>query len=132
MRYNGILENIIGEKIKYGPILGGRHRCNFKTIIGEKKIKIEGSQYETDACYETDNFICIIEAKNINCNDFNVRQLYYPFREVHKKVNNKKQIFCLFIYKDKQNIIHIYKFIWKDYKKMLDIYNTNYYQYCYK
>ena len=127
--YNNILNDIIGEKIKYGPLLGGRHRCNFDTIIGSKPITIKGSQYETDGCYETENYVCIVEAKCIECNDFNVRQLYYPFREVHKKVGNKKQIICLFIYKDKKNIIHIYKFKWNDYKKMLDIENIGYYQY---
>ena len=74
--YNNIISNIIGEDIKYGPLLGGRHRCNFDTIIGSTNIKIEGSQYETDGCYETENFVCIIEAKSIECNDFNIRQLY--------------------------------------------------------
>jgi hypothetical protein len=70
-----------------------------------------------DACYETDNYVCIVEAKSIECSDFNIRQLYYPFREVYKKVRDKKKIICLFIYKNKKNIIHIYKYIWNDYEK---------------
>ena len=57
LKYNNILDDIIGEKILYGPLLGGRHRCNFNTIIGSKLIEIQGSQYETDGCYETDNYI---------------------------------------------------------------------------
>lgn len=129
--YNNIFDDIIGEKIKYGPLLGGRHRCNFDTIIGDKIIEINGSQYETDGCYETDNYVCIIEAKSIECVDFNVRQLYYPFREIYKKIQDTKQIICLFIYKDKMNIIHIYKYKWNNYKKLLDIQNIGYYQYCY-
>ena len=129
MLYNGIFEDIIGEKVNGGPFLGGRHRCNFETNIGEQLIEVKGSQYETDGCYETDNYVCIVEAKNIECEDFNIRQLYYPFREVHNKVGDKKKIINLFIYKDKQKIIHIHKFEWGDYKKMLDLNNTGYYQY---
>ena len=125
---NGTLSKIIGEKVKYGPLLGGRHRAHFDTIIGDKSITINGSQYETDGCYETDNFICIVEAKSSACDNFNIRQLYYPYREVHKVVKDKKQIICLFIYKDKSRNIHIHKFMWNDYKKMLDIININYYQ----
>lgn len=127
--YNKIFDDIIGEKINYGPLLGGRHRCSFETIIGSSTYKIHGSQYETDGCYETDNFVCIVEAKSIECTDFNIRQLYYPFREVYKHVDNRKKIICLFIYKDKNNIIHIYKFKWDNYLIMLDIKNIGYYQY---
>lgn len=129
LKYNNILDDIIGEKIKYGPLLGGRHRCNFNTIINNKCIEIKGSQYETDGCYETENYVCIVEAKSIECNDFNIRQLYYPFREVYKNVGNKKKIISLFIYKDKQDIIHIHKFKWNDINKILDIENIGYYQY---
>ena len=128
--YNHILNDIIGEKIIYGPFLIGRHRCNFDTIIGSTLIKIRGCQYETDGCYETNNYICIIEAKTVKCKDFNIRQLYFPFREVYKIIENKKKIICLFIYKDKKdNSIHIYKYKWNDYKRMLDIENIGYYKY---
>lgn len=129
--YNNIFDDIIGEKIKYGPLLGGRHRCSFHTMVGSLSIDIKGVQYETDGCYETDNYVCIMEAKSVECNDFNIRQLYLPFREVYKKIGDKKKIICLFIYKDKRNIIHIYEYRWKDYEKMMDIDNTGYYQYDY-
>lgn len=129
--YNGIISNIIGEPIKFGPLLGGRHRCSFNTIIGSLSIEIKGSQYETDGCYETDNYICIVEAKSCECVDFNIRQLYYPVREVYNKIGNKKQIIALFIYKDKNNTIYINKFKWNNYEKMLDIINLENYQYYY-
>jgi hypothetical protein len=130
LKYNNILDDIIGEKIKYGPLLGGRHRCNFNTNINSERMEIKGSQYETDGCYETDNYVCIVEAKSIKCDDFNIRQLYYPFREVYKKIGNNKKIICLFIYSDKKNnIIHIHKFKWNNFDEMLDIVNIGYYQY---
>lgn len=127
--YNKVFQDIIGEEITGGPFLGGRHRCKFETIIGSQAFTIDGSQFETDGCYETENYICIVEAKMVEYIDFNIRQLYYPFRTIYDKINNKKQIICLFIYKDKQNLIHIHKFEWNNYMKMLDIVNTGYYQY---
>jgi len=129
MLYNGILDDIIGEKIKYGPLLGGRHRCHFNTFIGDINITIDGSQYETDGCYETDNFVCIVEAKSVQCTDFNVRQLYYPFREVYKEIGDEKHIISLFIYKDKQKVIHVHKFKWENYENMIDIINIGYFEY---
>jgi hypothetical protein len=127
--HNKILEEIIGEKVNYGPIFGGRHRCSFKTVLGEKELEIKGSQYETDGCYETDNFICIVEVKSCEIKSFNVRQLYYPFREIHKKVGDKKKIISLFIYRDKDDYIHIHKYKWNDFRRMTDIKEIGYYKY---
>jgi hypothetical protein len=130
LKYNSIFDEIIGEPIKMGPILGGRHRCTFNTIIGGKKCSIQGVQYETDGCYITDNYICIIEAKSKSFTDFNIRQLYYPYREIIKKNRTNKKIIALFIYKDKSKIIHIYKYKWNNNNIMTDVINTGYYQYC--
>ncbi len=129
LQYNGVLDDIIGEKIHCGPLLNGRHRCSFSTMVGSQSLDINGSQYETDGCYETENYVCIVEAKSVPYNNFNIRQLYYPYREVYKKIGKTKQIICLFIYKDKSKIIHIHKFKWNNYEIMLDISNIGYYQY---
>ena len=127
--YNSILDEIIGEPILYGPLLGGRHRCHFECKINNLNLEIKGVQYETDACYETLNNVCIVEAKSIDCDDFNIRQLYLPYREVYKHVGNKKNIIALFICKDKQKNIHVYKFNWYDPNNMLDIHQTKYYKF---
>lgn len=126
--HNKVFDDIIGEKIKYPNILGGRHRCSFDTVIGSKIVKVRGVQYEIDRCHETENYVCIIEAKNIKCKDFNIRQLYYPFRAVYDEIENKKKIICLFIYKNKKDIINIYKYEWSNYKELLNIKNIGYYQ----
>jgi hypothetical protein len=128
LHYNGVFDEILEEKIKYTG-LSGRHRCNFSTNINGLEIKIKGSQYETDGCYESKNKICIVEAKMKPYEDFNIRQLYYPFREVYDVVGTNKEIYCLYIFKDKSSIIHIYKFEWQNYKNMLDVENTGYYTY---
>jgi len=132
LRYSGVLEDEIGEKILYGPLLGGRHRCHFTTIFGGKELIIDGSQYETDGCFETENKICIIEVKSKYVKSFNIRQLYYPYRVIYDKIGNTKDIMCLFIYMDKKKIVHIFKYKWKNPKIMMDIECTGYNTYILK
>jgi len=134
LRYDEVLESdkLIGEKIIYGPLLGGRHYCHFKATLENTEIEINGSQYETDACYESENGVCIIEIKSIDVRSFNIRQLYYPYREVYDKATaSGKKIMCLFIYKDKQKMIHIHKFEWTDHLKMMAIKQVAYFRYQY-
>jgi hypothetical protein len=93
LRYAGVFEskNILNEQIKYGSILGGRHRINkFTTSINNIDVIINGPQFEIDACYESENKILIVEAKNSNeeVKDFNIRQLYFPYKYI--KENTKK------------------------------------------
>jgi uncharacterized protein DUF6997/uncharacterized protein DUF6996 len=132
LRYSKIFEQdeILGEKILYESLLQGRHRCNFDTFIKDNKISINGTQYETDACYESDNKILIIEAKCITkCSNFNIRQLYFPYRTIYDKIHNKKEIISIFINKDTNDIIHIWKFKFTDYKKFDSIRCMGYFKY---
>ena len=112
LRYSGLFEQIdyLNEPIIYGPVLNGRHRCSFSTKLGDKEIKILGSQYETDSCYESENKILLIEGKSGSNKSFNIRQLYYPYRAIYDNINNKKDIIILYINIDKNNIIHIWSF----------------------
>jgi len=113
LRYSGLFESseYLNEPILFGSLLNGRHRCNFKTILGEKEINVLGSQYETDSCYESQNKILLIEGKGGNNESFNIRQLYYPFRSIYDIVQNKKEIIPIYINTDSRKIIHIWKFI---------------------
>lgn len=129
LRYHGIFDKILGEEILYGSLLSGRHRCSFKTMLGDIKLDINGSQYETDGCYETENIICIIEAKSRCVESFNIRQLYYPYRSIYDKIGDEKQIVCLYIFKDKYDIIHIYEYEWTNPLKMMDVLEKHYYKY---
>lgn len=132
LRYSGIFENkdYLNEKILFGPLLGGRHRCSFSTLIDNKIIEIKNSQFETDACFESKNKILLIECKNKNNIDsFNTRQLYYPYRKIYDFIDNKKEIICLFINKDKYNTIHIWKLEFLNPFEMTSIKNIDYKKY---
>lgn len=123
MQYNGTLEYIFGENIKYGSFLGGRHRVYFKTILNEEPIEINGTQIEIDGCYETEKSIFIIEAKNKFYENFNIRQLYYPYKYIYdrlEKKNIEKNIYCIFLHKDNENLYY-HKYSWTNPNKMMDI-----------
>lgn len=132
LRYSGLFEKseYLGEKILYGPLLNGRHRCSFKTKIGNDEVEISGTQYETDACYESENKILLIECKGVNnLSSFNIRQLYYPYRTIYDMLQGKKEIITLFINKDKNNIIHIWKFEFENPLIFTSIKNIGYHKY---
>ena len=112
LRYSGLFESkdYLNEPILFGSLLNGRHRCNFNMKLGDKNIDVKGSQYETDGCYESENKIVVIECKTNKINNFNIRQLYYPYRTIYDYVKEKKEIITLFI-TTYENIIYIWKFI---------------------
>ena len=126
---NGIYNDILKEDIKYGPVKVNYNTVSFTSVVDNTETIITPPDNSPYICYESENKICIVEAKMKPYEDFNIRQLYYPFREVHKAVKNNKEILCLYIFKDNNDIIHIYKFEWTNYKNMLDVENTGYYSY---
>jgi hypothetical protein len=112
LRYSGIFESVeyLNEPILYGSLLNGRHRCSFTMKLGDENVDVNGSQYETDGCYESENKILLIECKTSKIKNFNIRQLYYPYRTIYDYIKQKKEIITIFI-TTHNDIIYIWKFI---------------------
>lgn len=75
-----------------------------------KDIDVHGSQIEIDGGYESLDSFAIVEAKKESVTDFNIRQLFYPYRVWQNKIAKKVQpifftfsndIFSFFIYQFK-------------------------------
>jgi hypothetical protein len=117
LRYSGVFERpeFLNEPITHGSLLNGRHRCSFEMKLGGKSYSIKGVQYEVDSCFESANKILIIEGKNTNTefDSFNIRQLYFPYREIIEKIKAKKEVICLFIHKCCE-VVHIWKYIFTE------------------
>lgn len=132
LKYSGVFEReeILGEKITHGPMLNGRHRCNLDMLLGDKKISIAGVQYETDSCFESAHKVLIIEGKSSTkeIDSFNIRQLYFPFRECYKHAKDKKDIVCIFVHELKK-ITHIWKYTFKEPDRMDSIELCGHYMY---
>ena len=58
-------------------------------------IEVHNAQIEIDWWYESKNKLILVEAKKWKCDDFIIRQLYYPFRLWKDKVN--KEIIPVFM-----------------------------------
>jgi hypothetical protein len=132
LRYSGVFERpeILGEEIKYGPLLNGRHRCDLDFKLGTTPISIKGVQYETDSCFESTNRVLIIEGKSSSSeiDSFNIRQLYFPYRTIKAAVGDKKEIICVFVHKLK-DIVHVWKYTFEDIDAMDSIKLLGHYTY---
>jgi hypothetical protein len=132
LKFSGIFETseYLNEPIIYTNPLYGRHRCSFTMKLNDKIINIEGVQYEVDSSFESKNKIMIIECKKTEneLTNFNIRQLYYPYRVIYDANKGKKEIICMFIHNIK-DIIHIWKYKFTDYLKMDSIECISYNKY---
>ena len=77
-----------------------------------KKIEVNGGQAELDAGFEGEQFY-VIEAKLRQLDDFNIRQLYYPYRYWQMRI--KKPVVPLFmVYSDRVFNLWEYSFAEND------------------
>jgi hypothetical protein len=135
LRYSGVFERpeILNEPITHGPMLNGRHRISMDMKCGEQDIQISGVQYETDSCFESSNKILIIEGKSSSkpIDSFNIRQLYFPYREAQRLAQGKKEIVCLFIH-ELSGLIHIWKYTFDNVYQMDSIRIVGHYIYTFR
>lgn len=74
-------------------------------------ISVCKAQMEIDAVYETPEAIYLIEAKNHDCDDFIIRQLYYPYRYLCNLPNPGKKVIPVFMkYVNGMYYLHQYRF----------------------
>lgn len=112
-----MLSGILSDFLEEEPVLvnSGRMRTGeFDFEIAERDggtlpVRVSNAQIEIDAGFETQNSLVLLEAKNHKSVDFNIRQLYYPYRTWQQKIG--KPIRNLFLsYENKELQIHEYVF----------------------
>lgn len=118
---SGIFDDLFrSNDINYIPTLSGRMGSGeFSFFINGQKINVKNSQMEIDASFENINSILLIEAKNKIPTDFNIRQLYYPFRYYNTLISNKCVYPVFMTYSNSIFQFHIYEF--SDITNMLSI-----------
>lgn len=86
---------------------------NYEILDKQKRnyhLTADNAQIEIDGSYENKNKIVIIEAKTKIPKDFNIRQLYYPYR-VYQGLNTHKEIIPIFFtFADDIFSFHVFKF----------------------
>ena len=115
----GLLQEVLGEEAF--PTVSGRMgsgEFKFKidsTIKGVEQLELENlrSTMEIDAGYESKSGLSLFEAKNTFNDNFNVRQLYFPFRNWSKRISKPVTPFLLYKQGDVYNIGE-YRFVEED------------------
>lgn len=76
----GLLSEFLGEPALYPTIRGRKRSPAFSFQVGPYQLEVEGVQVEIDGGYEAPDCVVVVEAKIGECEDFHLRQLYYPYR----------------------------------------------------
>lgn len=110
---SGMIEEFCGEHIVH--TFSGRERSpGFEFSISnydhsKSKIEVDGVQIEVDGGFEGKESVYIFEVKNLNSFDFNIRQLYFPYRSYLAK--SSKSIRCIYlVHSDDVYTFHEYSF----------------------
>jgi len=96
---SGILDDFLNTGENAATFNGrmGTGEFNFSVDThshGKQKIQVVNAQCEIDGGFENESSVVIMEAKNVIHKDFNIRQLYYPYRLWKSRV--KKPIRLVF------------------------------------
>lgn len=75
------------------------------------QVSVNGVQIEVDGGFEGEKFIYIFEVKNLMAEDFNVRQLYFPFRSYMAK--SRKPIRCVYLI-HANDVFNFFEYRFKD------------------
>lgn len=134
LQISGILEDFLeldSNDILYGTFDGrmssGKFDFQVNTIRKvSREVSVDRAQVEIDGGFESDEYVVILEAKNILHEDFHIRQLYYPFRLWDSKVT--KPIRLIFsIYTNKIFRLMEYKFTEKENYSSIELVQTKNY-----
>lgn len=87
---SGILQEFCGADL--APTINGRHSAGSfafevtDSVHGAAQLHVASPQIEVDAGYESPQALWLFEAKLHLPSDFNLRQLYYPFRTWRERI----------------------------------------------
>lgn len=112
---SGILSDFLEDENLWPTLCGRMGTEEFEFQIDNRSsklsISVDRSQIEIDGTYEGEHFISIIEAKNQITDDFNIRQLYYPYRTLFSKFQKPiKTIFIVY----SNDIFRLYEYMFTD------------------
>jgi hypothetical protein len=91
---SGMINDFLGEDALFtvsGRMGTGVFDYDVLSSLGTtRQINVKGAQIEIDGGYETYNDFMVVEAKKTKASNFNIRQLYYPYRvwknRTHKNI----------------------------------------------
>lgn len=117
---SGMINDVLDEDVTFLTLSGRMSSGTLKFKIKNKYtskldlIEVKNAQIEIDGGFEGTETIGIIEAKNDVPMDFMVRQLYYPYLLIQKRLPNKKIKPIFFTYSKGVFSFHVFEFMHHD------------------
>lgn len=111
----GMINDFLGEESIFtvsGRMGSGDFHYNVLSSVGTaKKINVNGAQIEIDGGYESHSNFVLIEAKKHKVENFNIRQLYYPYRVWKERT---KKIIRPVFFTISNDVFHFFEFKFED------------------
>lgn len=110
---SGILNDFSGEDLQLttsGRMGSGEFDFDVARYDGgATRVQVRNAQIEIDGGYEGGSSLFLIEAKNHLATDFNIRQLYYPFRTWSSRISKPVKA-CFLMSGNGEYELHEYQF----------------------
>lgn len=106
---SGMLDDFLGDELV--PTVSGRmSTLTLPMRVGGRDIEVDRAQMEIDAGFESAEHLALVEAKNHVSPDFNIRQLYFPFRRFSLALD-KEVVPVYLVYSN--GIFHFYRYAFR-------------------
>ncbi|MBE7339919.1 hypothetical protein INS45_10835 [Corynebacterium aurimucosum] len=106
---SGMLDDFLGGELI--PTVSGRmSTLTLPMRVGGRDIEVDRAQMEIDAGFESAKHLVLVEAKNHVSPDFNIRQLYFPFRRFSLALD-KEVVPVYLVYSN--GIFHFYRYAFR-------------------
>lgn len=110
----GVVGHFTGRpKLRSGFASRMRTYFTFR-VDGLKPLKVQGAQIEIDGSFEDEANFYLAEAKYKTPESFNIRQLYYPFRAFHSKMQPRKVKCLFFAYEPGVDEYRFWEYVFRD------------------
>lgn len=107
---SGMLDDFLGGQ--HVPTVSGRMSTQrLPMTVGGDSIVVDRAQMEIDAGFESAEHLALVEAKNHVSPDFNIRQLYFPFRRFSLALE-KEVVPVYLVYSN--GVFHFYRYAFRD------------------
>lgn len=86
---SGILDDFLGVDPLHATVAGRMSSGEISLRLACGEFEISKAQMEIDAGLESSELLCLVEAKNHLSDDFNIRQLYFPYRRFANAISKQ-------------------------------------------
>ncbi|KAA8726474.1 type II restriction enzyme [Corynebacterium phocae] len=107
----GMLDDFLGHGPYYPTMSGRMSTLDIPLRLAGRDFTVERAQMEIDGGFESLHHLVIVEAKNHISRDFNIRQLYFPFRRFQLSLS-KPVVPVYMVYTN--GLVNLYRFEFTD------------------